>query len=94
MTIERTLIVGFDDLKAVAFQRKNCGARVSIQAKSLRDAPLACVSCNAGWRTAGAGQGMTAKSAATGLIEAIVKPAGSDSGEPRPIQGASGVRGA
>ena len=72
MTVERTLVVGFDDLKAVAFQCKNCGARISIQAKSLRDVPLACGSCNARWRTAGAGQGMTAESAATGLIEAIV----------------------
>lgn len=71
MTVERTLIVGFDDLKAVAFQCKNCGARISIQAKSLRDVPLACGSCNARWRTAG-GQAVTVESAATGLIEAIV----------------------
>jgi hypothetical protein len=40
MTVERTLIVGFDDLKAVSFQCKNCGARMSIQAKVLRDVPL------------------------------------------------------
>jgi hypothetical protein len=74
MTVERTLIVGFDDLKAVSFQCKNCGARMSIQAKVLRDVPLACGSCNARWRTVGAGQGqgMTAESAATGLIESIV----------------------
>jgi hypothetical protein len=40
MTVERTLIVGFDDLKAVALQCKNGGAQTSIQAKSLRDVPL------------------------------------------------------
>lgn len=40
MTVERTLIVGFDDLKAFAFQCKNCGARMSIHAKALRDVPL------------------------------------------------------
>jgi hypothetical protein len=76
MTSERRLIVGFDDLKAVAFQCKNCGARISIQAKSLRDVPLACASCNVRWRTIGAGQaqgqGMTAESAAVTLIESIV----------------------
>lgn len=73
MTFEHKIVVGFDDLKAVSFQCKNCGARMSIQAKSLRDVPLACGSCNAGWRTAsGAGQGMTAESAAQGLVEAIV----------------------
>lgn len=72
MTVERTLVVGFDDLKALAFQCKKCGARMSIQGKSLRDVPLVCGSCNARWRTAGAAQSMTAKSAATGLIESIV----------------------
>src|ERR1039458_7428607 len=71
MTSERTLMVGFDDLKAVSFQCKQCGARMSIQAKSLHSVPLACGSCNARWRTAG-GQAVTAESAATGLIEAIV----------------------
>ena len=76
MTSERTLMVGFDDLKAVSFQCKQCGARMSIQAKSLHSVPLACGSCNARWRTpgtaGGAGQGMTAESAATELVEAIV----------------------
>src|ERR1035438_128766 len=76
MTRGRTLVVGFDDLKAVSFQCKQCGARMSIQAKSLHSVPLACGSCNARWRTAGtaggAGQGMTAESAATELVEAIV----------------------
>jgi hypothetical protein len=40
MTVERTLVVGFDDLQAFAFQCKNGGARISIQARPLRDVPL------------------------------------------------------
>jgi len=40
MTVERTLIAGFDDLKAFAFQCKTAWRGLSIQARSLRDVPL------------------------------------------------------
>ena len=49
MTIERRMIVGIDDIKAVTFECSKCGARTPIAVGSLREVPPQCPSCNEVW---------------------------------------------
>ncbi len=49
MTVERRMIVGIDDIRAVAFQCSACKTRLTIPADSLREVPRQCTSCNAVW---------------------------------------------
>ena len=49
MTIERRMIVGIDDIKAVTFECSKCGARMPIAVGSLREVPQQCPSCNEVW---------------------------------------------
>jgi len=49
MTIERRMIVGIDDVKAVRFECSKWGARTPIAVGSLREVPQQCPSCNEVW---------------------------------------------
>jgi hypothetical protein len=49
MTIERRMIVGIDDIKAVTFECSKCDARTPIAVSSLREVPQQCPSCNEVW---------------------------------------------
>lgn len=49
MTIERRMIVGIDDIKAVTFECSKCTGRIPIAISSLRDVPQQCPSCNEVW---------------------------------------------
>jgi hypothetical protein len=51
MTIERKLIVGIEDIKAVVFECKSCLSRMSILPKegASKNIPTACPYCRAEW---------------------------------------------
>jgi hypothetical protein len=49
MTMERRLIVGIDDIKAVTFECSKCHARIPIAVSSLHEAPQQCPSCSEVW---------------------------------------------
>ena len=49
MTVERRMIAGIDDIRAVTFQCSSCKTRITIPADSLREVPRQCTSCNALW---------------------------------------------
>lgn len=51
MTIERRLVVGLDDIKAVTFECLKCKARTTIPSGAVREIPRVCNSCNELWRT-------------------------------------------
>jgi hypothetical protein len=78
MTIEHTMIVGLDDIKAVTFQCKECGTRTTIPIENLDETPpRGCNSCKAIWwsaQTVNAGAYVTTSGPAImGLIQSIVK---------------------
>jgi hypothetical protein len=47
MTVERRMIFGIDDIRAVTFQCSSCKTRITIPADSLREVPRQCTSCDA-----------------------------------------------
>ena len=49
MTVERRMIFGIDDIRAVTFQCSSCKTRITIPADSLREVPRQCTSCDAVW---------------------------------------------
>ena len=49
MAIERRIIMGIDDIKAVTFQCSSCGTRTPVAINSLSEVPQQCNSCHAVW---------------------------------------------
>jgi hypothetical protein len=49
MAIERRIIVGIEDIKAVTFEWTSCGARTPVPISSLSEVPQHCNSCKAVW---------------------------------------------
>ena len=49
MTVERKILVGIGDIKAVTFECLKCHARTTVPSNSLREIPSACSSCNTVW---------------------------------------------
>lgn len=49
MTVERRMIAGIDDIRAVTFQCLSCKTGITIPADSMREVPRQCISCNAVW---------------------------------------------
>lgn len=73
MAIERRIIVGVDDVKAVTFQCSSCGARTPVPINSLSEVPQQCNSCQAIWWRSNdfATHVTTSGPAATAFIQAI-----------------------
>jgi hypothetical protein len=73
VTIERRMIAGIADIKAVTFQCLSCNARTTVPASSLREVPRTCSLCNAVWWTGGdiSANVSTSGPAATAFIQAI-----------------------
>jgi hypothetical protein len=49
MTVERRMIFGIDDIRAVTFQCSSCKTRITIPTDPLREVPRRCTSCDAIW---------------------------------------------
>jgi hypothetical protein len=73
MTIERRMIAGIDDIKAVTFECSKCGSRTPFVIGSLRDVPQQCPSCNEVWWRSNdfATHVTTSGPAATAFIQAV-----------------------
>lgn len=73
MTIERRMILGVDDVKAVTFECSKCAARTPIGVGSLREVPQQCPSCNEVWWRSNdfATHVTTSRPAATAFIQAL-----------------------
>jgi len=73
MAIERRIIVGIDDIKAVTFQCSSCGARTPVPINSLSEVPQQCNSCQVVWWRSNdfASHVTTSGPAATAFIQAI-----------------------
>jgi hypothetical protein len=48
MTVERKIVVGLEDLKALIFECKNCGARVVVSPERA-EIPRSCPACPQQW---------------------------------------------
>ncbi len=73
MAIERRIVVGIDDIKAVTFQCSSCGARTQVPVSSLSEVPQQCNSCQAIWWSSNdfATHVTTSGPTATAFIQAI-----------------------
>jgi hypothetical protein len=73
MAIERKIVVGIDDIKAVTFQCSSCGARTPVPISSLSEVPQQCNSCQTIWWRSNdfATHVTTSGPAATAFIQAI-----------------------
>lgn len=49
MTIERRIVVGLEDVKAITFECLKCSARLTYPANNLRDMPFKCEACGETW---------------------------------------------
>jgi hypothetical protein len=49
MTIERKIIVGLDDIRAICFECLKCGTRVALRPGSIKEIPLSCQHCSVEW---------------------------------------------
>jgi len=50
MTFERKIVVGLDDIKAVAFECKECTVRTTVPIEKLSpEPPRSCPSCKTTW---------------------------------------------
>jgi ribosomal protein S27E len=74
MTVERRMIVGIDDIKAVTFECLNCKTRTTVPSASLRDVPRTCNSCSTIWWTNADASAhvLISGPASIGFIQAIV----------------------
>ena len=58
MTSERRLLIGFDDIRAITFECKKCGARLSIASEKVRPDDVAtCPGCRETWIPGGISSG-------------------------------------
>jgi len=73
MTIERRIILGIDDIKAVTFKCSTCHARTPVAINSLREVPQQCNSCQAIWWRSNdfATHVSTSGPAGTAIVQAI-----------------------
>ena len=51
MTVERKIVVGLGDIKAIRFQCKKCGAHSSLTEINSYKMPLRCIGCNVEFRS-------------------------------------------
>jgi hypothetical protein len=51
MTVERKIVVGLGDIKAIRFQCKKCGASISLTETNKFAMPLKCVACPVEFRS-------------------------------------------
>lgn len=48
MTVERKIVVGLEDIKAISLECKTCHARLTVTPEKI-SVPKACKSCNIDW---------------------------------------------
>ncbi len=51
MTVERRIIAGLEDIKAISLECKSCHSRVTFSADRKIDVPLSCERCGKPWRS-------------------------------------------
>ncbi len=49
MTVERRLVFGLDDIRAVTFECTQCKTRTTVRRESLREVSQTCNSCGTIW---------------------------------------------
>jgi hypothetical protein len=72
MTIERKVIVGVEDVKAVIFECKGCKARVTISPDGAR-IPQRCPNCQEQWLSSSVSTTSTSLSAYVAFLESLGK---------------------
>jgi hypothetical protein len=72
MTIERIIVVGLEDIKAVTFECQGCKARITLAADKLKEVPRSCAACNVIWRVPIGADVYPDVPASAALIQAIV----------------------
>src|SRR5437870_2402351 len=71
MTIERRIIVGLPDIKAIVLECIGCGARLSIPPDSVRELPNQCQHCNRAWSIDNTSDYQSKRSPVRNFAEAI-----------------------
>jgi len=72
MTLERRIIAGLEDVRAISLECNKCRARVTFSADSKVDVPVACERCGHPWRSANSVNAYkTNDSAVVSLVQAI-----------------------
>ncbi len=72
MTVERRVIVGFDDVKAVSIQCIKCNTKTRFDADMKVEIPFNCEHCGSSWRSPEArGGAWTNGSAMVSFIQSI-----------------------
>ena len=73
MTIERRIVVGLQDVKAVTFECEACHSRITMNPDRARDIPEQCAECKKKWAPHGFGMSGTAMSPFLNFVEALAK---------------------
>lgn len=73
MTIERKIVIGLEDIRAVSFECVKCHAKVSVPPDNIGDVPSRCEHCRQPWNVMNLQQFETFTSPFVGFVNCIGK---------------------